>query len=119
MAHHAAFSEEAINNALETARAHNESLGITGGLEASSLIASSELSVRAECISVTVNKDGKICITIPKLGEHCLPIPKIFPSGTAAQACLDICSKFGFPVGVKITISVLGHVVITKTFGLC
>ena len=37
----------------------------------------------------------------------------------AAQACLDICTTWKIPTGVKITISIAGHVVLTKVIGKC
>jgi hypothetical protein len=70
------------------------------------------------CISVTVN-NNQVCLDIPIYGKVCIPIPISLPSGTAAEACIDVCKKWGVPCGVKVTVSVLGRVVASKGFGCC
>lgn len=63
---------------------------------------------------------GKICLELPLgLGRFCFPIPPVFPNGTAAQACLSICTTWGIPTGVRVTVSIAGNVILEKTFGKC
>lgn len=70
------------------------------------------------CVSVTVN-NGQVCLNVPVAGSVCIPVPASFPNGTAAQACIDLCKRFGIPCGAKVTVSVLGQVIATKGFGCC
>ncbi|MBB3880358.1 hypothetical protein [Sphingomonas pseudosanguinis] len=114
------FSEEKAQAVLDTFKAHHEMLTARAkSMNGVDLAASGELTVRAECISVAV-ENGQICLQLPLgFGSICLPIPTPFPDGTAAQACLDICTPYWVPTGVKITISIAGHVVLTKVVGKC
>jgi len=115
------FNADLVNETIETARTHyNEQMmaglaeenGLWGALEG-------ELSLLAECISITV-EDHKVCVVLPlKLGKKCLPIPKSIKNGEAGKACISICSTFGIPHGVKVTITILGVVVVSQTFGNC
>lgn len=127
MATYHEFSTEAFDNALEAAKRHNEQMSMdaksltadsVGGATGGAFAAGGEFLVRSECISVTVD-NGQVCLNLPIVGSVCLPIPLPVPSGTAAQACLDVCTTWGIPTGVKVTISVLGQVVVQKTFGKC
>jgi hypothetical protein len=119
MATEQGFNSEAVQRAIDTAKAHQDLHANLLAAGEPSLADSGELSVRAECVSVTV-QGGKICLNLPLgIGHYCFPIPSIFPDGTAAQACLDICTRFGIPAGVKVTVSIAGHVVFSKSFGLC
>lgn len=114
------FSSDRIQQALDAAASHNESKGLqAAGHGHGNLLAGGEFSLLAECISVSV-QNGKICLNLPLgIGSVCLPIPSWIPDGTAAQACLSICTTWGIPTGVKVTVSVAGQVIITKTFGKC
>jgi len=74
----------------------------------------SEVSIQAACIEVTVN-NGRVCLSLPLgIGSICLPIPLGIPDGTAASACLDIRTTWGFPTGVCVSVSALGHQVVRK-----
>jgi hypothetical protein len=114
------FDETDIREALEVIAADNtakEHHDPTHPLLAS--ISEESKSLSAGCISVKV-KDGKVCINLPLgLGKTCIGIPRRIPNGTAAEACLKICSKFGIPTGVKVTISIGGKEVVSQTFGKC
>ena len=72
----------------------------------------------AACISVTID-NGKACLNVPIFGDVCIDIPSIIPSGTVAEACIDICKQWGVPCGVKVTVSALGSNIATKEFGCC
>ena len=119
MAKHAEFSRDAVNNALAAAKAHNKAVGLATVDADMNILHGGEFVVNAECISVTV-QNHQVCLNLPLgIGSICLPIPISIPDGTAAQACLDICTTWGFPTGVRVTVSALGHVIIEKSFGKC
>lgn len=112
------FDEEKVEATIEAARAHYAHKLAKAPAIAEPVTAEGPLSLLAECISVTV-EDGKICLKVPVAGSICIPIPVQFPNGTAAQACLHICSKFGIPTGVCVTVTILGSQVARQCFGLC
>jgi len=119
MANEPEFSAERVQHALDAAAQHNQSKGLTANADGTNILAGGELSVLAECISVTV-QNGKVCLNLPLgIGSVCIPVPAFIPSGTAAQACLSICTTWGIPTGVKVTISVAGQVIVSKSFGKC
>lgn len=111
------FSESAAQAAIESAQAFYEErrrkdgahkLGIDDG----------HVSTLSECITATVN-DGKVCVNLPLgLGQVCLPIPIPY-NGQVASACISICTTWGIPTGVRLTISVGGVVIVSKTFLKC
>lgn len=110
------FSSEAINQALEAAQRHSRER-MPAAANAETALEDGTLKISAQCISVTV-QNGQVCLNLPLgLGSVCLPIPAIFPNGTAAQACLDICTKWGIPCGVEVTVSIAGHVIVAKNYG--
>ncbi|KAF0122237.1 MAG: hypothetical protein FD152_3616 [Xanthobacteraceae bacterium] len=113
------FDEKAIASALETARRLYDQKMLDERSRAISLADDGHLRIAAQCISVTVD-NGKICLNLPLgLGKFCFPVPPVFPNGTAAQACLSICTTWGIPTGVRVTISIAGNVILEKTFGKC
>lgn len=113
------FSAESVEQALAAAQKHNDAVGLKAPDGSPSLTGGGEFAVLAECISVTVS-GGKICVNLPLgIGTVCIPIPISFPDGTAAQACLSICTTWGIPTGVKVTVSVLGQTIVEKSFGKC
>ncbi len=110
------FDDKSIEAALEAARGHYK-----GNIDASAVSPGEDghLALAAGCISVTV-ENGKVCLNLPLgFGKYCFPIPKIIPDGTAAEACLHICTTWGIPTGVRVTISVAGKVIVSKSFGKC
>lgn len=120
MAYHS-FDETEVSNAISFASESHAFMGKQAGDRTGfDFSQSGEMAVLAHCISVTV-KDHKICLELPKpfSKQFCIPIPLKIPDGTAAQACLTICTILGIPRGVKITISVAGVVILTKVFGSC
>lgn len=74
------------------------------------------LKLAAQCVSVTVT-NGQICLNLPIVGSQCLPIPSWIPNGTAAQACLHICTHWGIPCGIEVTVSVANREILKKGFG--
>lgn len=113
------FDQKAVDAALEAARAHYDQDALKSRAEGGVLADDGHLSLAASCIAVTV-ENGKVCLSLPLgIGKVCLPIPSIIPNGTAAEACLSICTTWGIPTGVRVTISVLGKVVVQKSFGKC
>jgi hypothetical protein len=76
------------------------------------------LSTRAACITLTI-ANGRVCVNLPLgIGSVCVPVP-ISYNGQVASACIDICTTWGIPTGVKLTVSVAGVVIVQKTFGKC
>ena len=113
-----AHTDEASALFSDLARGGGHGCSCEGG-GAATLAASAVSSATLDaCVSVTVN-NGQVCLNVPIFGSVCIPIPLPLPSGTAAQACIDVCTKFGIPCGVKVTVSVLGQVVASKSFGCC
>lgn len=114
------FSAESIQQALDAITEHGTMATEVSAQEATPFgVAGGEFSVLAQCLSVKV-VNHRICLGLPLgLGNICLPIPLGIPNGTAAEACLSICTTWGFPTGVKVTIRVAGRTIITKSFGKC
>lgn len=112
------FDEDKVQAALEAARNHyGERANVAAG--AVNPGEDGHLSLASGCISVTV-ENGKVCLNLPLgIGKYCFPIPSFIPNGTAAEACLSICTTWGIPTGVKVTISVAGKVIVQKSFGKC
>jgi hypothetical protein len=110
------FSEDAINQAIQAAQNHGKTM-MPKAVNHEMTLTDGALMVSAQCISVTV-QNGQACINLPfGLGSQCLPIPSWLPNGTVCQACLDICTKWGIPCGVDVTVSAAGKVVVEKGFG--
>jgi hypothetical protein len=113
------FDDKAVTSALAAAAEHNDTFGVSAAGGPANLQAGGEFFISAQCISIKV-VNHRVCLSLPLgIGNVCLPIPNFVPSGTAVQACLGICTTFGFPTGVRITVTALGHVVVKKTFGRC
>jgi hypothetical protein len=73
----------------------------------------------AACITLKI-EGGEVCLDLPfNVGHACLPVPPWVPQGTAAQACIDICTTFGVPSGVEVSVSVAGKVIVHQSWGLC
>ena len=119
MATYYEFDEKAIASALEAASSFHSPQVLSGKANMLDPMDDGHISFAGGCISVTV-QGGKVCLNLPLgIGSICLPIPSIFPNGTAAQACLNICTTWGIPTGIKVTISVAGVVVVQKSFLKC
>ena len=119
MASYPSFDEEKIHHALEAASRHNDTVGARTADGQPNILGGGEYAALAECISVTVS-NNKICLNLPLgIGSVCIPIPISVPDGTAPQACLSICTTWGIPTGVKVTVSVAGVTIVTKSFGKC
>ncbi len=113
------FSEQAISEALDAARkTHGEGMIKATGSNFDTT-RGGDLAVAAECVSVTV-ENNKICINLPLgFGKHCLSIPISIPNGTAGKACLSICTTWGIPTGIKVSVVIAGVTVVSQTFGKC
>lgn len=113
------FDQEKIAAALEAAAGEYDQAALLSQRSTSTLADDGRLTLAGGCISVTV-AGGKVCLKLPfGLGKVCLPIPKWIPNGTVAEACLTICTKWGIPTGVTVTISIAGKTVVRKSFGAC
>ena len=113
---HASFDSEIIKQSLAAAKAHSDELHASlapGAME----LTDGAMMIGAQCISVTV-KNHKVCINLPLgIGSKCFTVPAWVPEGPAVQACLDICTKWGIPCGVQVTLSVAGKLILKKGFG--
>ena len=113
------FSEEAVNSAISTARNHYADSELMSLRSTDSLPDAGELSLLAECITIKV-EGNKVCIDLPLgFGKVCLPIPISIPNGEVGKACLSICTTWGIPTGVKVTVKIGGVEVVSKKFGRC
>ena len=118
------FDEQAVTEAIATARAaHQETTGAPMSEAASAPVSLADsdgaLEIAAQCITVTV-ANKKICVKLPLgIGQICVPVPGFVPNGQAAQACIAICTTFGIPTGVRLTVTVGGQTIVRKTFGKC
>lgn len=119
MATYHEFNSSEVQALIDTASKHQKAM--TGVLEnpSAAQFHASPMKLGETCISVTV-ENGNVCLNLPIVDQKiCLPIPNIIPNGTAAQACLKICTTFGFPTGVCVTVSALGKTVVQQCFGAC
>jgi hypothetical protein len=118
------FSEEEVADAIKSAQAtHKDATANTKGvaLDMSKGLGMQEgpLSIAAQCISVTT-ANHKICINLPfGLGKRCFTLPVNIPNGSVGKACLSICTTWGIPTGVKVSVVVAGVTVISQSFGKC
>lgn len=111
------FDEVAISKAVEAAQKAHEEHKLQA--EFTSLKNMGSLRMSVQCISVTV-EDHKVCLNLPLgFGKVCLPIPISIGEGTAAEACIDICTTWGVPTGVKAYVKVAGVTVASQSFGKC
>ncbi len=119
MADYPGFDQDKIEAALEAAQRHNSSVGLNKSSAEMDIRAGGEMAISGGCISVTV-KDGKVCLNLPLgIGSYCLPVPSWVPEGAEVRACIDICTTWGIPTGVKITVSFNDTVIFTKSFLKC
>lgn len=112
------FSDAKVQEALDAAKKfYGEKL--TAGAGAQEITHDDgHLSLRAQCITLTIS-NGKVCVNLPLgIGSVCLPVPGSY-NGQVASACIDICTTWGIPTGVRLTVSVAGVQIVQKTFGKC
>lgn len=93
-----------------------QSAPVQRGAQAVSL--DSGLMPSSTCVSVSVGPSG-ICLNLPVVGNVCIPVSIPVPIGTVAQACIDVCTKFGIPTGACVTVTALGKQIAQECFGLC
>jgi hypothetical protein len=111
------FDSKRINQSIEAAHQSAQARMSKAPLSHETPLQDGSLKIAAQCISVTV-ENGQVCLNLPfGIGSVCLPIPPWVPNGSVAQACLDICTKWGIPCGVSVTVSVAGVNVVQQGFG--
>lgn len=122
MSHYVSFDPAKIDAALAAARQHAgevpERRLTASELDSFDPNLGGEYSVSAGCVSVKV-EDGKICVDLPLVGKYCLPVPSWIPSGAELKACVSLCTTWGLPTGVKLTVSFNDNVIFTKSFLKC
>jgi hypothetical protein len=112
--------DDKVQEALESASKHYQGRhqALRGQAPADITHDDGHLSTRAACITITVS-NGQVCLNLPLgIGNACLPVPVSY-DGQVASACLDMCTTWGVPTGVKVTVSVAGIQIVQKTFGKC
>ena len=110
------FDNDKIQAALDTAHSHYSE---RKNAAATLVSEDGHLSLAGGCIAVTV-ENGKVCINLPLgFGKYCFPIPSFIPSGTAAEACINVCTTWDLPTGIRVTITIAGKVIVSKSFGKC
>ena len=110
------FSDEDVSSALQAAKEPYEGQDLQALTEISTT-ESPNLTLLAACISVTV-RNHRVCLNLPfGIGRRCIRLPFNIPNGTAAQACLSICTIFGIPTGVCVRVRVGGVTVVNQCFG--
>jgi hypothetical protein len=116
------FDAKAVNDAIASMKAEPQAFGALaadGQPPALTLQDSGQMFAAAQCIGVTV-QNRKICLNLPlRIGKVCLPVPSFVPNGKAAEACIGICTHWGVPTGLKVTVTVAGKVILQKTYGYC
>lgn len=118
MADYYEFDQSEVQALLDAAAGHHDMKALAAA-PSDAMLHASPMKLGATCIAVTVN-NGKVCLKLPVIDKSvCLPIPSFIPNGTAAQACLSICTTLGFPTGVCVTVSALGKTVVHQCFGAC
>src|SRR4051794_40072699 len=116
---YASFSEEEINRTVETARRPYEGVNLRSAEVMSGDLAlkSGTASFRAQCLEI-VSQGNQVCLRLPfGLPPLCVPID--LPDGTAVQACLDICTHWGIPTGVCVSLTVAGNQIFRQCFLWC
>lgn len=113
------FSEEAVNNAIDAAREAHADHELNASRAGFDITHGGCLLVAAECIKITT-EGNKVCINLPLgFGKHCFTLPVSIPSGTVGKACLSICTTWGIPTGIKVSIIIAGITVLSQSFGKC
>ncbi|MEG3177122.1 hypothetical protein U1872_12845 [Sphingomonas sp. RB3P16] len=114
--HYPSFDHKIIEQSLAAAHENGEMLRHSFSAGEPTLT-DGALTIAAQCISVTVT-NGKVCLNLPLgIGSKCFAVPAWVPNGTAVQACLHICTKWGIPCGIELTLSVAGKMILKKGFG--
>lgn len=113
------FDDKAVKAAIDAIKESTSEVQTTATEKDFNLVDGGELEVLAECIEVKV-ENGKVCVKLPLgIGKKCIKLPITFPDGTVGKVCLSICSTWGIPTGVKLTVSIKGQTVLKKVFGKC
>jgi hypothetical protein len=110
-----AFDEGAVSRALDAARrAYDDRDQRSAQI---STTQSPTLRTIGDCVDLRSGA-SEVCLDLPLgLGSVCIPLPFDLPDGTAAQACLYICTTWGFPTGVTVRVTVGGFTVADQSFG--
>ncbi|CAN5504958.1 hypothetical protein BH11PSE4_BH11PSE4_06530 [soil metagenome] len=117
MAQGPSFSDAAVQAAISSAKSYYDDR-LQKGLHSGLGVDDGHLSTLAECVTLTVS-NGQACLNLPLgIGHVCLPVPVSY-DGKVASACLSICTTWGIPTGVRVTVTVAGVTIVSKSFGKC
>jgi hypothetical protein len=108
------FSDDAVNAALEAAAKPFKGRNLRAQIDTSQ---NPNLRSIGDCVDLR-SGESEVCLRLPLgLGDACIPLPFDLPDGVAAQACLYICTTWGFPTGVSVRVTVGGFTVVEQSFG--
>jgi len=108
------FNQDTVERALEAAARPFEGRNLRAQLDTSQ---NPFLRSIGDCVDLR-SGESEVCLDLPLgLGDVCIPLPFDLPDGVAAQACLYICTTWGFPTGVSVRVMVGGFTVVDQSFG--
>lgn len=118
MPEYAEFPQENFDKAVALAQRSTEGVDLRSAsmLTPEMALRAGPANFSAGCISL-VSTGSQVCLRIPIVGDLCVPVD--LPDGTAAQACVDVCTHWGIPTGVCLKVSVAGDVIFSQCFGWC
>src|SRR5437763_13145562 len=100
------FPQESIDKTLALARRSSEGIDLRSAntLAPEMALRAGPANFSAGCIGL-VSAGNQVCLRLPIVGDLCVPVD--LPDGTAAEACVDVCTQWGFPTGVCVKFRVL------------
>ena len=112
------FPQESIDKTLALARRSSEGIDLRSAntLAPEMALRAGPANFSAGCIGL-VSAGNQVCLRLPIVGDLCVPVD--LPDGTAAEACVDVCTQWGFPTGVCVKIRVLGNDIFSQCYGWC
>ncbi|WP_030608472.1 hypothetical protein [Streptomyces sclerotialus] len=112
------FPQENIDKALALARSPFEGVDLQSAdmLTPEAVAQAGPAAVSAGCVALR-SEGKKVCLKVPFAGNICVPVD--LPDGTFAEACVDICTRFGVPTGACVVVRAAGKQVWRQCFGWC
>jgi hypothetical protein len=112
------FPQENIDKALALARRSFEGVDLqsTDMLSPQMALRAGPADFNAGCIGV-ISQDNQVCLQLPVVGNLCVPVD--LPDGSVAEACVVVCTHWGIPTGICLTIRALGNNIFRQCYGWC